>query len=143
MKNIVVVIFFLFAALDLYAEDSALTLNNQIKQDEKLSEGWHPKLGLGLDLSFSSSSSVVGQEDGDTLTIGGKVDSGVTLKRNRSEWRQQLKLTGKTAKTPTLPRFVKSADELKYESLYLYSLESNPKLGPYFRVAAEAPVFFW
>ncbi|MEZ4871400.1 MAG: hypothetical protein R2827_03960 [Bdellovibrionales bacterium] len=124
------------------AADTQLTLKEQAKSDEKLENGWHPKLGLGLDISFNSSSSVVGQDDGDTFTIGGLVKSALVYKKDQNEWRQSLNYSGKTAKTPTLPRFVKSADELKYESLYLYSLENYPKIGPYVRVSGSAPIFF-
>ncbi|MBC86971.1 MAG: hypothetical protein CL677_07300 [Bdellovibrionaceae bacterium] len=142
MKHVVILLIVAVLSHLAWAEEEALTLQEQASLSDKLKDGWHPKINLGLDLSFSASNSVVGQEDGDTLTIGGSLKNKLIYKKQQSEWRQSLDITGKTAKTPTLPRFVKSADEVKYESLYLYSLEKYPNMGPYVRVSASAPAFF-
>lgn len=103
--------------------------------------GWSKSANLGVNLSFSSSQDVVGQTDGTSQTYGVNLKSGLNHNSERAEWRNEAALTGTTTKTPNVPRFVKSSDELKITSIYLYSLEKYPKIGPYARVEASAPVF--
>ncbi len=103
--------------------------------------GWSKSANLGVNLSFSSSQDVVGQTDGTSQTYGVNLKSGWNHNTERAEWRNEGVLTGTTTKTPNVPRFVKSSDELKLSSIYLYSLESYPKIGPYARAEAAAPVF--
>lgn len=103
--------------------------------------GWSKSANLGVNLSFSSSQDVVGQTDGTSQTYGVNLKSGWNHNTETAEWRNEATLTGATTKTPNVPRFVKSSDELKLSSIYLYSLESNPKIGPYARAEASAPVF--
>jgi len=103
--------------------------------------GWSKNANVGANLSMSSSQDVVGQTDGTSQTYGINSKAGFNHNRERSEWRNDISLTGATTKTPTVPRFTKSADEFKLATIYLYSLENHPKLGPYARGEASAPVF--
>lgn len=103
--------------------------------------GWTKNANLGANLSFSSSQDVVGQTDGTSQTYGANLKSGFNHNSERAEWRNDLSLIGATTKTPSVPRYVKSSDELKFATIYLYSLENNPKLGPYARGEAAAPMF--
>ena len=122
--------------------EEALTLVAPVKKSEKLANGWHPDVKASFNASVSSSDSVVGQDDGDTMTYGGKLDTSMNYKENTTEWRNSLVYTAKTTKNPTIRRFVKSADDLNLESLYLHGLESQPNLGPYVSVGVQAPAFF-
>lgn len=103
--------------------------------------GWSKNANLGLNLSLSSSEDVVGQTDGTSQTYGVNGKSGFNHNTERAEWRNDVTLTGATTKTPSVPRFTKSSDEFKLATIYLYSLENHPKLGPYARGEASAPVF--
>ncbi len=103
--------------------------------------GWSKNANLGANLSFSSSQDVVGQTDGTSQSYGLNLKSGWNHNSERAEWRNEASLSGTTTKTPNVPRFVKSADEFKLTSIYLYSLERYPKIGPYARVEAAAPMF--
>jgi hypothetical protein len=103
--------------------------------------GWSKNANLGANLSMSSSQDVVGQTDGTSQTYGANLKSGLNHNTERTEWRNDLSLLGATTKTPSVPRFVKSADELKFSTIYLYSLENHPKIGPYARAEANAPMF--
>lgn len=111
------------------------------KEEKPKVMGWSKSANLGVNLSFSSSQDVVGQTDGSSQTYGVNLKSGWNHNTERAEWRNEGVLTGTTTKTPSVPRYVKSADELKISSIYLYSLEKYPKIGPYARVEAAAPVF--
>lgn len=105
-----------------------------------LENGWHPSLKLGANLSFGSNSNVIGQTSGDTTTLGLNVDGGAKYRLDRQEWRHQLNVLQASTRTPTIPRYIKSADELKYETTYLYGLESHPWLGPYAKASAETSI---
>lgn len=103
--------------------------------------GWTPTAALGANAAVSSVSNVVGQTDGSSQTYGLNLGSSYNFLNEQSEWQNKLSYNGATTQTPAQPRFVKSNDILKYESVYLYSLQAYPKVGPYARVNAEAPVF--
>lgn len=103
--------------------------------------GWSYKGHASANFSFSSSQDVVGQTDGSSETYGINLKSSLIHLRAHDEWRNEFSLSESTTKTPNVPRFVKSSDELKLGSTYLYFLPNNPKLGPYARAEAAAPVF--
>ncbi len=99
------------------------------------------KASLGANVSLASNDNVVGQTDGSSQTYGLSAEASFRRLTERSEWRRDMSLVGATSRTPSLPRFVKSKDELSLSSIYLYSLERNPKLGPFVKASAKAPVF--
>lgn len=117
------------AALTAHAEDAPKVL------------GWTKNANLGANLSISSSQDVVGQTDGTSQTYGATLKGGMNHNTESAEWRNDLSLMGATTKTPSVPRFIKSSDELKLSTIYLYSLEKYPKIGPYARGEAAAPMF--
>lgn len=110
-------------------------------EEEAPNVGWSKTANLGLNLSLTSSRDVVGQTDGTSQTYGLNLKSGWNLKREKDEWRNDVSYVGNTTKTPGVPRFVKSGDELRAASTYLHALESLPKIGPYAKAEAAAPVF--
>jgi hypothetical protein len=120
----------------------SLTIKDRQPQSLVAKEGWHPTLNLGANLSLGSSSNVVGQPDGDSRTYGANLDGGINYKREQHELQNSLKIKGATTKTPVLPRFVKSSDEVNFTSTYLYSLEAYPWVGPYARVNAKTALFY-
>jgi len=122
-----------------FAED--LTLKEKAKQDDKLTEGLTKNFKLISNFSLKSSDQVVGLLDGDTIVLGVKVENGLIYKKGNSEWRNTLNYDGGITKTPSLPRYVKSSDELGYETIYLRATESRPWLGPYLRASVQSPIF--
>jgi hypothetical protein len=119
----------------------ALTSHSLWAADAPKTLGWSKNANVGANLSMSSSQDVVGQTDGTSQTYGTNVKGGYTHNTERAEWRNDLSIIEATTKTPSVPRFIKSADEVKLASIYLYSLESYPKIGPYARAEAAAPMF--
>lgn len=140
MKLVFIIICSLLA-IPAVAEEESLTLKKAVKTDEKIKEGWTPKLKFGTNFSINSSNQVVGQADGDSVTVGLNIKGGLTYKKELAEWRQSLDYEGTTTKTPALPRYVKSADKLDYKTLYLRGLEKYPWIGPYARVTASTALF--
>lgn len=118
------------------------TLVKAEKVNEKLQEGWTPRLKLSSNISISSNSNVIGQTNGESETFGGKLDSGLVFRAGNNEWRQGLLFDVATTRTPAVPRYVKSIDSLKYNTMYLRNLESMDWLGPYVSASAETSAFF-
>ena len=121
--------------------DDNLTLQREIASDEKIPRGWTPKLKVSGNISFGSSDNVVGQQNGDTTTLGANINGGWNFRSDQHEWRNTFRFQGATSRTPNIPTYIKSTDELSVDSIYLFSLEDIPWLGPYVRVNAETQVF--
>lgn len=122
------------ASLALHAQESATT-----PTEKKL--GWTKSANLGVNLSFTSSQSVVGQTDGASQTYGTSLKGTINHLSDHDEWRNSLSILTSTTRTPNVPRYVKSSDEAKYETLYLYPLPSYPKIGPYAKGEVAVPLF--
>ncbi len=99
------------------------------------------KASLGANISLSSNDNVVGQVDGSSQTYGVNMEAGFQRITKRSEWRRDFSLVGATTRTPSVPKFIKSKDELNLSSIYFYSLESRPNVGPYVKASAKSPLF--
>jgi hypothetical protein len=131
----------LFVSVYSSAQQEGATLKAPIKKSKNLKQGWNPKLQINSNLSFQSSKDVTGQADGDTVGAGLKLITGSDHLKDNKEWRNTLKLDVSTNKTPTLPKYVKASDSFKFESIYLYGIEKNPKLGPYISGSVETQIF--
>jgi hypothetical protein len=103
--------------------------------------GWTSNYNLNLGVSLVSSEGVIGQTDGASQTYTTNDKLGYYHFSEDSEWRNDLFLREATTKTPSVPRFVKSDDELKLSTIYLHNLPNTPKVGPYARAEAAAPMF--
>lgn len=103
--------------------------------------GWSKTGNLGANLSFSSSEDVVGQTDGSSQTYGLNLKAGFNRLSEGDEWRNDFSLQESTTKTPSVPSYLKSGDELKIATTYLYFIPSKPQFGPYVKAEAAAPMF--
>lgn len=103
--------------------------------------GWSKSANLGVNLSFSSSQDVVGQTDGNSQTYGANLKSAFNRLSEGDEWRNEITATGATTQTPAIPTYLKSADELKLATTYLYFIPNHPEFGPYVKGQATAPMF--
>lgn len=108
---------------------------------EPVKYGWLTSLNLSSNISLSSSQDVVGQTNGSSQTYGANIKGSLYHVTESHEWRNDLFIRESTTKTPNVPRFVKSDDEVKLSSIYLFFLPHNPKLGPYARAEISAPLF--
>lgn len=121
---------------------SQVTEKEEIKKTDAKVLGWQKKLVVGAGVSLGTSDNVVGQQSGSTNTFSATVEGQLNHIKERDEWRNTLKLSESTSRTPAIPRYVKVNDVLDLETLYLYSLESVPWFGPYAKASAQAPIFF-
>jgi len=109
--------------------------------DDPNALGWKKSAKLGTNLSLSSSQDVVGQTDGTSETYGLNLKSEFKRLSETDEWRTEGSLIAATTKTPSISRFVKSNDELKFNTTYLLFLNDKKTWGPYARAEASAPMF--
>ncbi len=122
--------------------DEATNLTLKAAEKSLLKEdGWHFKLDLSGTVSLGSSDKVIGQQDGSSTTLGTDIVGAANYRKESHEVRNNLSIKEATSRTPAVPSYVKSADELKYDLTYLYSLESYPRIGPYAKASATAPLF--
>ena len=103
--------------------------------------GWVPHVQVGSNLSFTSNSNVVGQTNGDSQTYGLNFKGELSHVTEFTEWRNTLTIQDATSKTADIPRFIKTTDDFKYETAFLYSLPSAPKIGPYVNASVETHLF--
>ncbi len=111
----------------------------QKPDDQKRPEGWSPGIAFGGTFNLIDSRSVVGTQDGTTLTLGLALDASLEFNHGKHEWRNALKAGAGATRTPSLDEFVKTADGLSFESIYLFhALEI---FGPYARASLTTPMF--
>ena len=111
------------------------------KKDEDEKGRWIPSLAVGLGLSFSHSHSVVGQLDGESFSFAPALDAGIFFVSKMHEWHSTLVIRHMQSLTPAFDEFVKTADNLKLDSLYMYIPPAVPWLGPFVLVSLETPIF--
>lgn len=104
---------------------------------DKPLRGWFADGQVAATFALSDHSAVVGQQDGLTMNLGYKFDLSMGFEGKRHEWRNPLVLTQGVSRTPSIPQFIKSQDELRFESIYLYRVTSW--FGPYVRAAFTTP----
>lgn len=121
--------------------DEAIELAKEAHAAEDREDGWKLGLSLAGTVSFLHSSLVVGQENGVTLQFGGVARTHANLTWGNHEWRNNLSLEHLQTKTPSIEPFLKSADMLEAQTLYLYRLPFLDWIGPYARARAFTPIF--
>lgn len=124
-----------------FAQIQAVSPKEELKQSEKAVLGWNKKLLLGGSISFGSSENVIGQPNGQSNNYGLNLEGALNQIKEQSEWRNDLKVGESASRTPAVPRFVKVKDDLKLETMYLYTLEATPWFGPYVKASAETAIF--
>jgi hypothetical protein len=102
-------------------------------------QGWDPRISIGGSLNFANNNSVVGQADGSSLSIGLKLDAGLDYNLKDHEWRNSLGALASTAHTPVISGFVKTSDNLNFDSIYLYHVV--PSFGPFARFSYNTSMF--
>ncbi|MFW7379555.1 MAG: hypothetical protein ACOH5I_12150 [Oligoflexus sp.] len=103
--------------------------------------GWDRYLGLGLTGTLNENKNVVGKDDGQSTTLGLKIEGAVDFKEGQQQWLNSLNVFVAYSRTPQLPNYLKSEDTLQLESLYKYYLESTPWLGFFARVSLDTALF--
>lgn len=108
-------------------------------KETKAQEGWDFLLTPGATVSLSDNRSMLGQPEGTSATLGVTLASGADYRMGDHELRNRLDILVTYSRTPALEEFLKSADSLKLESIYLYHF--NDWLGPYAKINLETSIF--
>lgn len=111
------------------------------EQKEAAVDGWKTTLELGFNASIADSNGVVGATDGTTVQLGLALKGAADLVAGPHEWLNSLTYNVTQTRTPSVPVFVKSADEAALRSVYLYSIPSVPWLGPFARFRLNTQLF--
>jgi hypothetical protein len=100
---------------------------------EEVDTGWDPSLSASANFSLASNKNVVGNVDGMTLSLGLMLNGSLKyLSTDRvHEWQNNLSWALGATRTPTVPVFGKSLDELDFETMYLIHLKKAPWFGPF------------
>ena len=72
------------------------------------------------------------------MSLGYKLDADMGYEGERHEWRNPLMVVQGMSRTPSLPQLVKSQDELRFESVYLFRV--TPWFGPYLSQRANPEI---
>ncbi|HSI05636.1 MAG TPA: DUF3078 domain-containing protein, partial [Myxococcota bacterium] len=102
---------------------------------------WKYTLGVGVNGAMTRSTNVVGAVDGTSAQVGAIVDGTANYVHEQHNWENLLKLTESFTRSPAIPSFLKSADELRLQSTYIYKLKAVPWLGPYARGLGTTSLF--
>ncbi len=129
-----IVLLFSFSSYS-YAEE--ILVDQSKTQSVIAADGWFNHLNLSLGITSGSQKDVVGSTDGFTSSQTLKTDVKSYFKQGDSEWRNDLMLNLSRSTTPLLPRYVKSADSLSLNSIYLFHIPSAPQIGPYAELEAK------
>lgn len=115
---------------------------NEALRSSVKAPGLFPKLAFSGTAALSSTSNVVGSNDGSTWNLGSIINGGLNWRHlrghvveNALSW--QLTFT----RVSVLERFYKSMDSLDFTSTYMYEIPSVPWLGPYARLRVMTSVF--
>ena len=101
--------------------------------------GWDPALSLGATVAITTNSSVVGQQDGSSWTFGLNLLGRLDFLEDIHDWRNTLKINEVLTRTPALDEWIKTADQLYFESVYYLKLAEH--FGPFVSFKLEAPLF--
>lgn len=111
----------------------------QRPDDVKRPLGWTPGIAIGATFNLVDTRSVVGQQDGTTVTLGASIDGALDYNEKLHEWRNTLKVGAGVTRTPALDEFIKSNDQLYFETIYL--LHVIEIFGPYARASIGTTMF--
>ncbi len=110
------------------ADPGLLPKEEEVVKDVK-PEGWDPSLTLGVSLALSTNSNFVGQPSGNSFTGGLNLLGRLDYLRGVVDWRNVLKINEVFTRTPIVDEFVKSIDQLSYESVIYYRI--SDLFGPF------------
>lgn len=113
------------------------------EEAEAVEEGgkWDYALSLGANAARSSASNVPGVTEGATIATGLLLNGHANLSMGQSSWQNNLKIQHTQTRTPQIPQFYKSADQLTFDSTYLFRLPKLDKVGPYARFKLDTQLF--
>jgi len=119
------------------ADPGLLPKEQEVIKDEKPS-GWDPALVLGVSIALSANSNFVGQPDGSSTTGGLNLLGRLDFLEGKHDWRNTLKINEVFTRTPIIDDFVKTIDQLYFESVYY--LRASEHVGPFASFKLETSI---
>jgi hypothetical protein len=116
-------------------------LSEQVAKADLKLEGWSSYLALGFNGTLVQNQNVLGKDEGQTTTLGLKLDGELNHKAEQSMLLNSLSLMNAHSRTPVLGEYVKSEDKLRIESLYKHLFSRESSLGAFARVQLDTAVF--
>ena len=114
-------------------------VEDKAPESKQKGEGYHWFFTPGVSFAFGHSQDVVGQPDGYTLTLGANIATGQSYRKGSHEYRDTLAIKEAFSRTPVIDDFIKTADDIKFEALYLWHMLEW--LGPYVRFSLQSQIF--
>ena len=103
--------------------------------------GWDNYLGLGLYGTINQSNNVPGKDDGQSTTIGLKVDGAVDWTDGQAHWLNSMNLLVSYSRTPLIDNYIKADDSLNFDTLYKYYFDSFNWLGLFAQANLGTAIF--
>jgi hypothetical protein len=116
-------------------------LSDAISKADVKKDGWDSFLGLGLNGSLMQNKNVLGKDEGQSTTLGLKVDSELNFKDETSRFLNSFGLMTSFTRTPLLSEYLKSEDKIKLDSLYKHLFSADGLLGAFARGQIESSLF--
>jgi hypothetical protein len=109
-----------------FAQDLSLNKPDfDIVESEKDYEGWTFGADVGASTTWSLNRRYVGIADGHYFGLGGKIGGHTNFKQDIHEWRTSLAWLATFNKIPSIEAWIKSADQLDFQTDYLASLSES------------------
>lgn len=121
------------------SEDVTQYVTSEQVKKKKDKENLDATLSTAASVSVTQNEDVVGEIDGFSTLFSLGVTGGLEYIHGRNLWQNTLTVNESWARTPSLERFVKSNDQIDYESLYNYF--ALDWLGPFARFNLESSLF--
>ena len=102
---------------------------------------WKYTLILSVNGAMTRSTNVIGTVDGTSAQLGAIIDGSANYTSGQHSWENVGKLNESFTRTPSVPSFLKSADELRLQSTYVYRFSGVPWLGAYGRLLGTTSIF--
>lgn len=110
----------------------------KVQEPDKRKEGIFPYLMVGASIALSSNNNFVGQPDGNSMTAGLNLLGRLDYLKGKWDWRNTLKIDEVFTRTPVIDDFVKSVDQLVFESVVYWNL--SDVVGPFFSFRLDTPM---
>lgn len=111
--------------------ESSPSITERFQNEASDFRGWDRSWRLDFQGLLVNNRKVVGQTPGTSITLGGSSVARLEWLQDRHEWTNALNFALQYTRDPSLETFIKSLDELSFESFYLYRFPSIDWVGPY------------
>ena len=146
MRSLAVVVLMLALGGSALAQDTRKVSEAPKDVIEKMAaadtlKGWNNALRLSGTFSYTASDNVVGAQDGSYFQGGVVLDGAWNHYGDRTTWENLLKAQLTQSRTPAIDAFIKSLDNLDFQTTYYYHLKQPSWIGPYARARFNTALF--